>query len=272
MRPDTEDGNPRMSTINVAILEWVLWVLIDAEARAWRKTGHAPRLWWRDDDARRPSESLERLVALAERHNAPLALAVIPDEDVAGLSDFLLGHASTVVIQHGCDHVNRNVAGPVSSEFAPDTSLEEIAAAISESWRRLSIIHRVVPVYAPPWNVLAPNARLALRRTPLRAISVYGAATADEGGLPDINTHIDIMKWRPARFRGGPAILTRLWRHLRARRLRGRWNEPIGLLTHHKNLDGAAWSFLERLLDRLEARRGAFQWRSIEQLLEETTR
>jgi hypothetical protein len=272
MLPDTEDGNPAMSSIVEPITEWILWVLIDAEARAWRTNGHAPRLWWRDDDARQPSDSLERLLALAERHNAPVALAVIPDADVAGLAEFLLSHASASVIQHGCDHVDRNVAGRVSSEFSPDASPADIAANISESWRRLSIIRRAIPVYAPPWNVLLPNARQALRRTPLRALSVYGAATNDDDGLPDINTHVDIMKWRPARFRGGSAILTRLWRHLRARRLRGRYDEPIGLLTHHRNLDAAAWSFLERLLDRLDARTGAFQWRSIEQLLEETTR
>jgi hypothetical protein len=257
-----------MSSLSDAALESACWALIDAEAAAWRRRGHAPLFWWRDDDARQPSESLERLLALAEKHGAPLALAVIPDMDVAGLAEVLLAHPSTSVIQHGCDHVDRNRGGGVSSEFAPDTSPVEIASRIAQSWRRLSIVGRTAPVYAPPWNVLLPNAREALTRTPLRAVSVYGAVTPGGEGLPEINTHIDIMKWRPARFRGRSAILTRLWRHLRARRLGRRWSEPIGLLTHHKNLDAAAWSFLARLLDRFEARADAFQWRSIEQLLE----
>ena len=255
-----------------AMIETALWVLIDTEARAWRRVGHKPRLWWRDDDAREPSESLGRLLRLAERRGAPLALAVIPDTDLPGLAKVLLAHPSTKVIQHGCDHVDRNRGGEVSSEFAPNTAPGDIAVTIAESWARLSIIRQTIPVYAPPWNVLLPNAREALKRTPLRAVSVYGASTPNEDGLPDINTHIDIMKWRPARFRGGPAILTRLWRQLRARRLGRRWDEPIGLLTHHKNLDPAAWSFLERLLDRLDTRADTFQWRSIDHLLKEATR
>jgi hypothetical protein len=264
-------ANRSMSIVD-ALIETALWALIDAEVNAWRRAGRASLLWWRDDDARQPSESLERLLVLAEGRQAPLALAVIPDSDLPGLADALLAHPSTTVIQHGCDHVDRNRGGGVSSEFSPDTPSADIAATIAESWERLSVVRRTIPVYAPPWNVLLPNARQALKRTPLRAVSVYGASAPNEDGLPDINTHIDVMKWRPARFRGSPAILTRLWRQLRARRLGRRWDEPIGLLTHHKNLDPAAWSFLERLLDRLNARSGAFQWRSIDQLLEEAIR
>ena len=255
-----------------AMIEAALWAMIDVEAKVWRMNDHKPRIWWRDDDARMPTESLERLLGLAERRHAPLALAVIPDSDLAGLAEVLSAHPSTMIIQHGCDHVDRNRGGQVSSEFAPDTAPVQIAGAILESWNRLSIIRRTVPVYAPPWNVLLPNAHQALKLTPLCAVSVYGASKSSENDLPQINTHIDIMKWRPARFRGGPAILMRLWRQLRARRLGRRWEEPIGFLTHHRNLDPAAWSFLERLLCRLEARTSAFQWRSIDQLLKEATR
>jgi hypothetical protein len=261
-----------MSSTPEALSENALWMLIDVEAGAWRRLGQKPRLWWRDDDARQRSASLERLLALARRHHAPLALAVIPDTDMAGLAEVLSDHPSTCVIQHGCDHVDRSRGGQVSSEFAPDTPSSEIASRIEESWRRLSVLSRTIPVYAPPWNVLLPNARRALHDTPLRAVSAYGVATPKGDHLPDINTHIDLMKWRPPRFRGGSAVLVRLWRQLRARRLRRRWNEPIGLLTHHKNLDQASWSFLDRLLGRFENRTETFEWRSIAQLLEEATR
>jgi hypothetical protein len=259
-----------MSLTN-AMIETALWALIDVEAGAWRRSGHTPRLWWRDDDVRVPSDSLEHLLLLADRHRAPVALATIPDADLAALADALSAYPRVKVIQHGCDHVDRNRGGGMSSEFAPDAAPADIAATIAAGWGRLSIIRRTIPVYAPPWNVLLPNTREALQSTPLRAVSVYGASTANDDGLPEINTHIDIMKWRPARFRGEPEILIRLWRQLRARRLGGRWEEPIGLLTHHKNLDPAAWSFLERLLGRLDARSDAFEWRSIDQLLEEAT-
>ena len=253
------------------MIEIALWAMIDLEAAVWRRNGHIPRVWWRDDDARMPTQSLERLLALAERLHAPLTLAVIPDSDLAGLADVLSAHPSIKVIQHGCDHIDRNRGGQVSSEFAPGTAPGDIADMILESWKRLSIIRQTIPVYAPPWNVLLPNARQALKFTPLRAVSAYGVSRPSTDSMRQINTHIDIMKWRPARFRGSLEILTRLWRQLRARRIGRRWEEPIGLLTHHKNLDPAAWSFLERLLSRLDARTNAFQWRSIDQLLDEAT-
>jgi hypothetical protein len=251
------------------MIEAALWVVIDAEARAWRSAGHTPRLWWRDDDTRAPSDSLSRLLALAERRHAPLALAVIPDADLAGLAVVLQARSSVTIIQHGCDHVDRNKNGQVSSEFAPDASPADIAATIVASWARISTLPRTIPVYAPPWNVLMSNAREALRQTPLRAVSVYGAPKMAKNDLPEINSHIDIMKWRPARFRGGQAVLFRLWRQLRARRLGQRWNEPIGLLTHHKDLDPDAWNFLDRLLTQLDSRTNAFEWRSIGKLLQD---
>jgi hypothetical protein len=252
-----------------ALIETALWALIDAETGAWRRRGHMPQVWWRDDDARGPSESLDRLFALAKARQAPLALAVIPDLDLTALAAVLPAHSSISIIQHGCDHVDRSPSPQVSSEFAPDTSPDDVARKILSGWERLSVIPGTVPVFVPPWNVLLPNVREALRQTPFRAVSTYGAAAPRSDGLADINTHIDIMRWRPARFRGGAEILTRLWRQLRARRRRQRWNEPIGLLTHHKNLDTEAWSFLDRLLGRLADRTAGFRWRSLGELLEE---
>ncbi|MGH1559493.1 hypothetical protein ACRAWD_21180 [Caulobacter segnis] len=37
-------------------------------------------------------------------------------------------------------------------------------------------------------------------------------------------------------------------RLLKQRRLAGRWDEPIGLLTHHLDHDHATWLFLEQFL------------------------
>ena len=99
---------------------------------------------------------------------------------------------------------------------------------------------------------------------------VYAAQPHHEtapDNLVSINTHVDIMRWRPARFRGTEAILSRVWRQLRARRKGGRWDEPIGLLTHHRNLDTAAWTFLEAFLERAAAPSLGFRWPSVAELI-----
>ncbi len=241
--------------------------MIEREAGAWRRARHAPVLWWRDDDARKPSAGLERLLALSHRFATPVALAIIPDVDLSALAAVIGGHPRLRAIQHGCDHVDRNKGGAFSAEFAPDTPADEVAARIAAHWRRLSEAMPAAPIYAPPWNVLTPNVKDALVRTPLRAVSLYGFSESPEAQPPRIDTHIDIMKWRPARFRGSGAILRRLWRQMEQRRRSGRWGEPIGLLTHHRNLDDAAWSFLEDFLARAAGADSPFVWRSADELL-----
>ncbi|MGI9169139.1 MAG: polysaccharide deacetylase [Caulobacteraceae bacterium] len=244
------------------------WAMIDAERAVWRQAGRTPRLWWRDDDARRPSPALTRLLGLADAHRTPLALAVIPDGDLTDLADAIGGRGWVRAIQHGCDHIDRNLGGGFSAEFAPSAPPAEVAEAINAGWWRLTASCEAIPIYAPPWNRLTPNARCALADTPLKAVSLYGAPSGDPDGPIEINTHIDIMNWRPARFRGAWTILQRLWRQLRARRKAARWNEPIGLLTHHKNLDAEAWSFLEAFLERATGPGAGFAWRSAAEILE----
>ncbi|MEO7027053.1 MAG: hypothetical protein ABI056_05815 [Caulobacteraceae bacterium] len=242
------------------------WQLIDGELAAWRREGRRPLFWWRDDDVRAPSASLRRLLELSERNHVPIALAIIPDVDLTPLGEALLDRPQVTAIQHGCDHVDRNHGGGFSAEFAPTQPAEDVAATITAAWRRLCSAVDAVPVYAPPWNRLTANVAAALATTPLRAVSVYGANVAPAGAMPRINTHIDVMKWRPPRFRGAPFLLLRLWRQLRVRRRTARWEEPIGWLTHHRNLDEDAWVFMEILLRRLGPTRGIVTWRSIGEL------
>lgn len=245
---------------------WAGWRLVALELAAWRRDGKRPVIWWRDDDARRPSGALTRLLELSRDYRAPLALAVIPDQEPGRLRDALALAPAATVIQHGCDHVDRNQGGGYSAEFAPETPASEVAARITSSWDRLSQGLSATPVYAPPWNQLTPNVVAALPLTPLRAVSTYGGDAQPVGCLERINAHIDVMKWRPARFRGDATLLVRFWRHLRARRLGRRWGEPIGWLTHHAGLDEDAWAFLAMLLRRLGPSNPQVCWASVDKL------
>ncbi|HEX2018023.1 MAG TPA: hypothetical protein VGO17_03705, partial [Aurantimonas sp.] len=56
-----------------------------AELDGWAGAGRRLDVWWRDDDAARPSPALDRLTAAAADRSLPLALAVIPDAMVPQL-------------------------------------------------------------------------------------------------------------------------------------------------------------------------------------------
>lgn len=242
--------------------------MLEGELGTWRAAGHEPRFWWRDDDARQPSPALVRLMDLSAAHGAPIALAIIPDVDLAPIGEAIDGRPLVTAIQHGCDHVDR-AGPPVSAEFQAQTAPEEVAEAIQCGWARLSAATPAAPIYAPPWNVLTPNVATALTSTALRAVSLYGGRRGLGADMIQINAHIDIMSWRPQRFRGAPAILGRIWRQMRSRRRRRSWSEPIGLLTHHRNLDVEAWDFLAAFLARGAAARSPIRWRCASELLVE---
>jgi hypothetical protein len=53
-----------------------------------------------------------------------------------------------------------------------------------------------------------------------------------------------------------------------ARRRSGDWAAPIGVLTHHRNLDPPAWAFFEAFLGEIGRRRARIDWRSPRELID----
>lgn len=245
------------------------WRGFEDELERWADTGRAVEFWWRDDDAARPDPALARLLALAERARAPLALAVVPAGAQAGI--FAAMGPMTSVIQHGADHRNRAALGARKSEFPDGAPVAEAIARLASARDRLADLAgpRMVPALAPPWNRIDRSLLPALAGAGLRGLSQYGARGAAEPapGLRQVNTHVDIIDWRGSRgFAGEAAVLRMAQAHLAARRS-GRADpaEPTGWLTHHACHDEAAWIFLERLFE-FTLRRGAIHWRSAAEL------
>lgn len=224
-----------------------LW-LLQRELRLWSANGRRPQLWWRDDDAVAITPGLIRLVDIAERWDIPLALAVVPGGVDDTLQGFLDKRPLLSVIQHGTDHQNaRPQTQP--SQFAADAPAEAITRAIADGARRLSAFAGWQPIYVPPWNDLQPNVLKVLPAAGLLGVSASGGLALQQP-LPRWDSHIDLMRWRePVRFVGRGRILTRLRLQLASRRQQGRWDEPIGILTHHLVHDEAAWRFLAQLLE-----------------------
>ena len=152
-------------------------------------------------------------------------------------------YARIVILQHGFDHLNG--AGAPPSEFSPTEDPQDVAVRLVKGWALLQGFRRRLPVYVPPWNVLTPNVAAALAISGHRAVSGWNGFS----GPGRIDAHLDLLRWRDGpRFAGSERILGRLTALLEQRRRQGRWDEPIGLLTHHLAHDEEAWRFLDELL------------------------
>jgi len=244
-----------------------LWL----ELRRWRAAGRRARLWWRDDDAAGPSPSLDRLLAAAAASDIPLTLAVIPTGDMVGLARRLAHAPGVRVAQHGVDHTNRR-QGREAGEFPHDWPVAEVATELRRGRSLMAGVPGTLAAYVPPWNDAHPDLAAALSAASYAGWSANGTLEGDEGaGLRRIDVHLDLLRWRGgARFRGRGRFLGALTRELRRRRLAGRWDAPIGLLTHHLDHDAAAWAFLERFLS-WSGREPVFEWVALGELIEPAT-
>ncbi len=228
---------------------------LDAELAHWASAGRRPALWWRDDDARAVTPALERLLTTAA--GLPLALAIIPDGDLAGLAAHLAHHPSVTVGQHGVDHLNRRPDGQPAGEYPLDADPDHMAVNIQAGWRALTD-HGIKPdFYTPPWNRLDAALPGVLIDLGFTALSAWPGEPGEHRGLARRDAEIDLLRWKGGpRFRGAGRLLGQLRAALELRRVIGS-DEPVGLLTHHLVHDAAAWRFLAWFIPYARAR---FDW------------
>ncbi|MCP3056930.1 polysaccharide deacetylase family protein [Aurantimonas marianensis] len=228
-----------------------LFPLARAALEAARAAGRMTVFWWRDDDARRPTEPLTRLLALRRAAGVPLALAVIPDGIEAGLAEALSGDEAVAVLLHGWRHANHAPEGQKRSEFGDHRPIGVMLDEAAAGRAALAGLFpgRFLPAFVPPWNRIGEGVRARLAEAGLPGLSTFGRTAS--AGLHRLNTHLDLMNWREARGRT-PAEADRLLAAEIDRRLdSGGDGEPIGLLSHHLQHDEAAWALLGALLEFL---------------------
>lgn len=237
------------------------WEALARELDAWRAEGQTATVWWRDDDAGRADPGLDRLLALAMRTGLPLGLAVVPAWLTPEGAACIEGAPPPVaVLQHGFAHANHEtVPLPGSRKVRPAEcgAARPVALVLEEirqGWGRLRRFGpRLLPVFVPPWNRIAPVVRDALPTLGFRAVSAFGSRGPAGAGPVSLNCHVDPIVWRAGTaFLGAAATLDRLRAHLAARRTGAADpSEPTGLLTHHRDMDEPLWEFLAELLPRL---------------------
>lgn len=231
------------------------WSPLDAELDRWTASGLTLPLWWRDDDAIAPGPALQRLQEMAARLDMPLHLAVIPARAEPALAAALAPH--TIPVVHGWAHVSHAPDGEKNSEFGAHRSLAAMCADAAAGVQRLQDLFgpRLLPMFVPPWNRVAPGLLAELPDAGYRMLSTFTPRDAPFAapGLVRINTHLDPIAWRADRSLADPdALITQLVTQLTDRRTGQADNaEPYGVLTHHLVHDTAIWDFTEQVLTRL---------------------
>lgn len=244
------------------------WALLRRETRLWQRLGHRPVLWWRDDDARHDTPSLDRLLTLSRRYRCPLTIAVIPAGSHEGLRTRLGRHPQVAIAQHGVTHTNLQPPHTACDEFRPGTAPDAIAASIRSGADRLQRhFDHPVALFVPAWNRMSPELIEGIARTDIPCISGRGGMRQTGRELDRLDVHLDLLRWRGGpRFRGEERFLRNVRQALRLRRRAGLWTEPLGLLTHHLDHDEGAWRFLEQFL-RTTTGEALFDWTCVTRLL-----
>jgi hypothetical protein len=250
------------------------WSELIDELDRWEAAGRVAVLWWRDDDAVAATPQLDALLQLAGE--LPLALAVIPALARADLADALACRPRVAVLQHGWRHADRAALGR-KSEYPQGRSAAMVRAEIAAGQARLKALFgpRALPVLVPPWNRFAAEYLPLLPGAGIMGLSAMaqpnpaGVLPADVVGL---DVHVDLVAWRGDRgFVGTEAAIGGLVGRLRACRLAAGEPPPVGILTHHLIMDGAAAAFLGRLTATASGH-AAIRWAGVPEMLPEILR
>lgn len=233
------------------------WGPLDAELAKWQAKGLQLPLWWRDDDAIAPTTQLDQLSALSQNLGLPVHLAVIPETAQPALASYVAQHPQLIPVVHGWAHQNQAPEGQKKCEFPDQRPTQVALGEIQQGLARLQALFgpRLLPMFVPPWNRIAPDLVPALADLGFATLSTFTPRPSPLAapGLAQINTHLDPIDWKGSRSLAAPErLIAQICDQLRARRKgMADTREPYGILTHHLVHDAAIWEFTEALIARL---------------------
>ncbi|MCB2054522.1 MAG: hypothetical protein KDE35_09805 [Geminicoccaceae bacterium] len=179
----------------------------------------------------------------------PLALAVVPAWLTPEVRRALDACPRVAILQHGWSHADHAAPGQKKIELGGARDLPRILDDLARGKERLAnelgVGHHAVLV--PPWNRISTKVAAALPGLGFGGLSTFGAHDAGIEGLVQHNATIDPIAWHKDRSFADTENLARMVRE----QLAGRADRPIGLLTHHLDMDEAAFRSCETVLEAL---------------------
>ena len=82
------------------------WAALSAELDLWAAAGRTATFWWRDDDAGKMTDPLQRLLLLRDMVGVDLALATVPTRVDDTFRARMAEISNVAVLQHGYSHHN----------------------------------------------------------------------------------------------------------------------------------------------------------------------
>jgi hypothetical protein len=215
------------------VIPWTEPVARALDARAAPLT-----IFFRDDDAGWGDEALFALLAVFDRYEAPVDLAVIPNAIAPEIAARLAHHARLSrrlgLHQHGFAHVNHEPSGR-PCEFGPSRSDDAQRHDIEEGRRQLLSLFgsELDAIFTPPWNRCTAATAACLRDAGIAVLSRDASAAAlDAVGLVECPITSDWL-WK----RKGTRVTRAEWAAAFADAIVSA-ESPIGVMLHHAVMDG----------------------------------
>lgn len=208
-------------------------------------------VFFRDDDADRDIPELRRLDAMFARHEAPVALAVIPGTLTPECAALLRSRPHIEPHQHGWIHANHEPAGR-KCEFGPSRTFEQQLIDIARGSQRMSELLGATwtRAFTPPWNRCTAETFRALDELGFLILSKDATSPRVAAHrFREVSIGIDIFRWQGgAKLKSEEELMAEFEK-------RAALPGPIGILLHHKVMDDAAFQLVDGLLERLRASR-----------------
>lgn len=242
---------PMLYQHEIPNLERQLKTIFEQGIAKWHDSGkniNKIQLFFRADDIAVPSGNFKKLIALFQKHQLPLCLAVVPTWLTVSRAKELLittGQDSYQWCwhQHGRMHKNFEPHGK-KQEFGPARSYDEILRHLSLGKDRLQEIfnEKFSPYFTPPWNRCSSDTALALKSLGFLGISRFAGARPDLAGiLPEIPVNVDLHTRKEKSTEIAASAMF-------AQLLTALGNGYCGIMIHHQLMNDLAIRLLDLLL------------------------
>ncbi len=210
------------------------------------------KLFFRADDIAVPSNNFSKMMALFQKYELPLCLAVVPVwmtrarwetmGEYNDQGDLFCWH------MHGYQHLNHENRGK-KQEFGPSRLSKDLHHELSKGCDRLKSIlgNQFTPFFTPPWNRCSMETMQVLKNLGFKGISrSHGSDPDPPYGLEEFPIHVDLHTRKEKEPDKG-------WDNLFLEFNTGLNSSSCGIMIHHMRMNSSAFIFLEFLLKCLRS-------------------